>query len=415
MSPDAFSQKLEETYLRLEALEKRARGPADQRASLLELTENLSAALEELHVAAAELQQQNEELIAARQEIETERQRYQELFEFAPDGYLVTDGGGVIRESNRAAAILLGVSQEFLVGKPVSVFVSTEDHARLYGHLGRLPGSTEALESWELTLRPRERAPVPASVTIGIARDAAGRVIGLRWLVRDFTEHKRTEEELSSARDQLRALAAYQETAREAERSSIAHESREELAQLLAILKIDLSWVAETVKENPPGVRARVDEMLRLLDTAMKSALQIAGVSRPASLDDLGLMAAIAWHAHEFQMRTGIPCQLISSLREVNLDRERRTAVYRIFQEILTDIAHRASASNINITLQVEAERLILAITDNGTGIVVRPSTSGKSLGLLSMQERAYQVGGDVSIVILPDAGTTVTIRIPLH
>jgi PAS domain S-box-containing protein len=414
MSSDAFTRQIEEAYLRLEALQKRASGPGEQQASIPELMESLSTALEELHVAGAELQQQNEELIAARHAIETERQRYQELFEFAPDGYLVTDAGGVIRESNRAAAILLGVSQQLLVDKPVSVFVSTEDHARFYGHLGRISDSTETLD-WEFSLRPRERAAFPASVTIGIARDVAGRVIGLRWLIRDITERKRTEEQLRSARDQLRDLAAHEEMTREMERSSIARESREELAQILAILKIDLAWVADSLKQNPPALRARVEEMLKLIDTAMKSALQIAGQSRPASLDDLGLIAAVAWHAHEFQMRTGIPCELISSLRELNLDQERRTTVYRIFQEVLADVAREASATCIIIKFQVEAERLILSITDNGTGNPERAGTSGKSLGLLGMQERAYRLGGDVSVAGHPDAGTTVTVHIPLR
>jgi PAS domain S-box-containing protein len=415
MSSDEFTQQIEKAYLRLEDLQKRASRPEEQRASIPELMESLSTALEELHVAGAELQNQNEELIAARHSIETERQRYQEMFEFAPDGYLVTDAEGVIRESNRAAAILLGVSQEFLVGKPFSVFVSTEDHPRLYRNLGRLSDSTETLKDWDVRLRPRERPPFPASVTIGVAQDVAGRVIGMRWLVRDITERKHTEEQLRSARDQLRALAAHEEVTREEERSSIARESREELAQILAILKIDLAWVSESLKQNLPALRIRVEEMLKLVDIAMKSALQIAGQSRPASLDDLGLMAAIAWQAHEFQGRTGIPCQLISSLRELELDQERRTTVYRIFQEALADVARQASATCIIIKLQVKEECLILTIKDDGTGIPERAGTSGESLGLLGMQERAYRLGGDVSVSSLADAGTTVTVRIPLH
>jgi PAS domain S-box-containing protein len=414
MSPDTFERKIEAAHQRLAALEDRAKGPADLRAVVVETLEDLSATLEELHVAAEELRHQNEELAAARQMVETERQRYQELFEFAPDGYLVTDPGGVIQEANRAAATPLGVPREFLVGKPLSVFVAEEDHAALYERLTRFREATEAPQDWQLSLRSRAGAPFPASVAVGMVRDATGRLTGLRWLIRDISERKRAEVELRSARDQLRALAVHRETAREEERTLIAQESREELAQVLAIIKMDLARVADTMREDQPALRARTKEMLGLLDTAMKSALQIASDSRPSLLDDLGIVPAIAWQAQVFQARSGIRCEFTSRLADLALDREQRTLVFRLFQEALTKVARHTKATRVTITLQVEADCFVLAVEGDGKVIAEHEIAKRESLGLLSIRERASALGGNVAIAGIPGGGVAVTVKIPL-
>jgi PAS domain S-box-containing protein len=414
MSPDTFERQIEVARQRLEELEERAKGPADLRALMVETLADLSATLEELHVAGEELRQQNEELAAAHQIIETERQRYQDLFDFAPDGYLVTDPDGVIYEANRAAATLLGVLPDFLVGKPLSVFVAEENHATLYKRLTGLQAAAETLEDWQISLHPRERPPFPASVTVSGVRGTTGRLTGLRWLIRDITERKGAEEELRSARDQLRGLAAHRETVREEERSSIAQESREELAQVLAIIKMDLARVADTLREDQPALRERTKEMLVLLDTAMRSALQIASDSRPSLLDDLGLVPAIAWQAQAFQGRSGIRCEFTSSVTDLVLDSEQRTAVFRIFQEALTNVARQTKASRVSIALQAEADCFVLTIEGNGKVIPEREIAKSKTLGLLSMRERATVLGGNVAITGLPGGGAVVTVRIPL-
>ena len=414
MSPDSFERQIEAVRRRLAELEERALGPADQRVLLLESLEELSATLEELHVAAEELRHQNDELAAARQAVEAERQRYQDLFEFAPDGYLVTDHDGVIREANRAAASLLGVQPEFLVGKPLSVFVSEEDQKSFYGGLSQFRSATDAKEDWQLRLQPRDRTPFPASLTVGSVRQPEGGLTGLRWLIRDITERKEAEQELRSARDQLRALAARRETAHEDERSSIARESREELAQVLAALKIELTRLADLQPKELPTLRERTRGLLALVDGALKSALQIASDLRPGPLDDLGLMASIAWEAQAFQRRTGIQCHLISRLEDIPLDREQRTALYRIFQEALSNVERHTGVTRIRVELQVEGQGFILAVGDDGKRSAEGEGAVRESLLVLSIRERAHLLGGSVSIVGPPGGGTTVRVRIPL-
>ena len=149
--------------------------------------EGLLTAMEELQVAQEQLLQQNEELVATRCAVEAERQRYQDLFEFAPDGYLVTDPEGTIREANYAAASLLNTTQDFLVGIPLVVFVAQGDRKAFVTQLTRL-AELEHAQDWEVRLQPRDGRLLPAAVTAAAVRDSEGKPVGLRWLLHDITE-----------------------------------------------------------------------------------------------------------------------------------------------------------------------------------------------------------------------------------
>ena len=204
-----FDQQIEAARQRLETLQQHAGESPGQTALAMEALEELSNALEELYVAGEELRQQNDELAASRQAVEVERQRYVELFEFAPDGYLVTDPEGVIQEANRAAAALLGVRQDFLVGKPLLVFVADvrAGHAAFHMRLTQLQkAQTDKLQDWQIWLQPREGGPFPAEVTVGRVYDAYSRLTGLRWLLRDITRRKRAEESLQLSEAHYRAI-----------------------------------------------------------------------------------------------------------------------------------------------------------------------------------------------------------------
>jgi PAS domain S-box-containing protein len=162
---------------------------------LPEAFEELQTTLEELQVTEEELRQQNEALIAARQIVEAERQRYQELFDFAPDGYLVTDAAGNIQEVNRAAAVLLAVSQNLLIGKPLIIFVAEEERKRFHTQLLQLSG-LERVQDWEVRLQPRRGTPFHATITAAAVRDPQGKLVGLRWLLRDISIRKALSESI---------------------------------------------------------------------------------------------------------------------------------------------------------------------------------------------------------------------------
>lgn len=169
---------------------------------LAETLSELSTALEELHVVAEELQHQNDELLATRQELEQERQRYQELFEFAPDGYLVTDTEGVIRQANHAIETMLGVRCDFLVGKPLIVFISENEHSIFRTQLNKLIPEKN-WSNWEINLKPRQGQPFPVELSIARQKDNQGNVVGLLWSIRNLSERVLAEQKI---RDQAALL-----------------------------------------------------------------------------------------------------------------------------------------------------------------------------------------------------------------
>lgn len=416
MSPEPLDRHIEVAHRRFEALKAQAATSGVQAQLTLETLEELSAALEELHVANEELRQQNDELAASRQLVEAERFRYQELFDLAPDGYLVTDPEGVIQEANRAAAMMFGVQQEFLMGKPLLTFIAEPDHKTFHSHLTQLhtmPASMQQVRGWRLSLQPRGGAPIAAALTIGVARSANGRLTSLRWLVCDISEKLRADEELRSSQVELRALAAYLISVREEERTRIARELHDELGQGLTAVKIDL-WQLANRPLPSQSIPEKMEGMLTLVDSMIDSTRRIFTNLRPSMLDELGLTAAIEWQAQEFRKRTGIECQVTSTPVDADLDPQTSMALFRICQEALTNATRHAHATRITITLDTKADgNLVLAVEDNGRGITADESTGLRSMGLSGMRERALMLGGTFSIMGCLAGGTTVTVTIP--
>jgi diguanylate cyclase (GGDEF)-like protein/PAS domain S-box-containing protein len=159
--------------------------------------EQLNVVLEELRIAYEELEQQNQVLVEYHQTIELERQRYQELFNLAPDGYLVTDAVGVIQEANVAISTLLRVQKDYLVGKPLLVLFPERDHSMIHTTLAQLnlevAPEHPVLQTWETEICPRQGPPVPVAVTLSCSRQPNSTVAYLRWLIRDITQQKQTE------------------------------------------------------------------------------------------------------------------------------------------------------------------------------------------------------------------------------
>ena len=169
---------------------------------LPEVFTELHISLEELRVAEEELRQQNDELSGTRLRVEEERQRYQDLFDFAPDGYLVTDASGKILEANRAAGLLIGVAPRRLIAKPLTVYIATEARPQFRAWLNGLR-QQESPANWETTLHPRRRPAFPVALTVSTVRDSSGVLRALRWLVRDATEQKAWEQRLQEANEAL--------------------------------------------------------------------------------------------------------------------------------------------------------------------------------------------------------------------
>jgi len=245
-----------------------------------------------------------------------------------------------------------------------------------------------------------------------ILQDAEGRPARMIGAMMDITERKVSEQRLRDSREQLRALTAHMEQVREEERTRIAREIHDELGQALTGLKMDLSWFAGRLP-NQPALAEKSASMLKLIDSTVNAVRRLSTELRPAILDNLGLIAAIEWLAQEFQRRTGVSCEFITPEEDLVLDQERTTALFRISQEALTNVTRYANAHSVQILLERDGPQLLLRISDDGRGIADADQRSTHSFGLLGMRERAHLLGGTFEISGQPGHGTTLTVRIP--
>ena len=236
----------------------------------------------------------------------------------------------------------------------------------------------------------------------------------------DITERKRAEEQLKYSHEQLRNLATHLQTVREEERTTISREIHDELAQVLTGLNMSLSWLAKklpvTVEDeiSSSQMLEEIEAMSKLVDDTIQMARRIATELRPRILDDLGLISAIEWQMQEFQSRTGIKCKLSSNLNSVSLDQGRSTAIFRIFQEALTNVMRHSGASRVSIILMLKSDHLILEVNDDGKGFCQDETSNLTTLGIIGMRERAIFLGGEVEIMGKQNKGTKVIARIPL-
>ncbi len=232
---------------------------------------------------------------------------------------------------------------------------------------------------------------------------------------RDITERKNAENELKEMNEQLRLLSSHLQSIREEERTSMAREIHDELGQQLTGLKMDIISFKRKNEKVFPEIIKETEKMTHLIDETVKTVRRIATELRPGILDDLGLTAAIEWQAIEFEKRTGIKCLVDAEEVSEDYSGDINTAVFRIFQESLTNVARHAEAKEVRAKLSVDSNVLVLEIEDDGKGISEERKNNKTSLGLLGMKERAGILRGEFSIRKNADKGTCVTLKIPIQ
>jgi len=239
----------------------------------------------------------------------------------------------------------------------------------------------------------------------------------ISWLL---DAQRRATDEIAHSREQLQALSDHLHTVRESEQKRIALEIHDELGQALTGVKMGVHWLSRQIAEKngylkDSDISGKLDELLKTIDTTVLSIRRIATELRPSVLDDFGLVAAIEWQIQEFERMSGIPCDFRSEIGEVEIDPEVSTAVFRIFQEALTNIARHSAASTVEVRLTIQADGLLLLVTDDGRGVEPEALRNKRSLGILGMKERAKLVGGTVSLTTLTAGGTEVRLIVPLQ
>lgn len=232
---------------------------------------------------------------------------------------------------------------------------------------------------------------------------------------RMISERKHAEEELKHSYLQIRRLASHLQNIREEERASMAREIHDELGQQLTALKLDVSWLILKLKNADPSIAEKVSGMEKLLSNALITVKKLASELHPALLDKLGLIEAIRWQSNEFEKRTGIKITLEIPEELKGISSKTNIALFRIYQEALTNVARHSGALNVWCNLKKDDDNLYFTITDDGKGFDVALSEQRHSLGLLGMKERSVMIGGKYEIISEPGKGTKVYAMLPVN
>ena len=285
--------------------------------------------------------------------------------------------------------------------------------------IARRQGEWEVLETPELIQAKQEIKRLNGELEQRVIERTNDLRMANEELRKEIAERKQAETELRITSEQLRALSARLQSAREAEGTRIAREIHDELGSVLTGLKWDLEEISRMLSTQPGQSQLavmleKVRALIKLIDMSVSTLRRIASELRPSILDDLGLVAAIEWQTQQFQGRTGIVCVCDCVLDKVELTEEQSTAVFRILQEALTNVLRHAQATKVDIKTDKENGYFVLSVSDNGKGMTESEKSEQQSLGILGMRERAHLVGGEISITSAQDQGTVVTVRVAI-
>jgi len=351
--------------------------------------------------------------ITERKRAEEDKERLFKAVEIAKEAVSIQSADLITVYANDAMEKLFGYKKRELIGKHVSILdtdVTSESTVR------QIVEDIEKHGYWEGEVHNKRKDGSEfityASTTAIKGKD--GKIIDFISTQHDIIERRRAEEELRDSREQLRNLAGHLQSVREEERTTIAREIHDELAQALTALKMDISWLGKRIPKDQKILREKTRAMTELTDTTIKTVKKISTELRPGLLDDLGLVAAIEWQAEEFQNRTGITCRIDVDPEDIMVGEKRSTTLFRIFQETLTNIARHAHATTVTVSLKEKDSSLELRVRDNGKGITKEQISDPQSFGLIGIRERVHPWKGEVKISGRPGKGTTVVVRIPV-
>lgn len=331
------------------------------------------------------------------------------LVDSAMDGIITIDAEQRILLYNRAAERIFGWRQSEVVGQPLDVLLPLryrdghKAHVQYFGATGvtsRRMGDGTVIRGLR---RGGEEFPMDASISQ--VDTPEGKLFTV--ILRDVSERVRAQQELAT-------MAAQASAVREEEKSRVARELHDELAQSLTALKMDAIWLKEHLERSPAEASRKLDAMLAMLDTSVAATRRIAADLRPLILDDLGLIPAVEWLVQNFTQRTGVPCVLDAD-EDMELGEPYATAVFRIVQEALVNVAKHARATRVSVGLQLTQDAVSLDVRDDGTGFDTAAPRKAGSLGLAGLRERARLAMGTVEIESRPGEGTRVKAVIPVR
>jgi PAS domain S-box-containing protein len=330
------------------------------------------------------------------------------LLDSAMDGIISVDDSQRVVLYNRAAEKMFGWSGSEVEGKPLDLLIPERyrgghnQQVRRFGATGTT--SRRMGDNTVLYALRKDGTEFPIDASISQLQTPEGKLYTV--ILRDVTERVRAREELAS-------FAAESAGVREQEKSRIARELHDELAQSLTALKMDTIWMRDHVGDEDAPAQEKISEMLSMLDAAVASVRRIAADLRPLVLDDLGFVPAIEWVAQNFTQRTGIPCELRVD-ESLELEEPFATGVFRIVQESLVNVGKHARATKVEVEVKTSGDDLLLRVQDDGIGFRPNAPRKPQSLGLVGLRERAMLMRGDVKVESAPGTGTVIEARIPV-
>ena len=340
------------------------------------------------------------------------------IVESAMDAIITVDHRQHIVLFNDAAEQVFRRSREATIGQSLNVLLPArfrDGHGRHVRHFGEHGVTSRRMGDKTVLIGVRadgDEFPVEASISqLGEGENKLYTVI-----LRDVTERVNNEQALRRSKEELHELAGAANHLREQEKRAIARELHDELAQALTGLKMDVAWIRGRMQAPTPpqSILEKLDIMETLLDSTVASMRRIASDLRPMMLDDLGLVPAAEWLVQNFAERTGIHCRLAIADPELELRDPYATTLFRILQESLTNIAKHAHASSVEIMLDNGDGEIAIRVRDDGVGFSTQDPRKSNSYGLIGLRERAYLLGGKVTIDSTPGRGTLIEVRLPL-
>ncbi len=364
--------------------------------------------------------------VSERERVYGELRRYGDIIDNSNDAIVSRAVDGAVLTWNRAAERLFGYTAAEMVGQDISRLYSPStppDQRDLTAHAAR----GAPIENFETIRRHRDGTDLEVAITLSLVRDRDGRVTGSSAIYRDISERKRMESELRrllqeqrraevqvrESRDRLRELSSALQTIREEEKTHIARELHDELGQALTALKMDASVIAAELDPAQDVLRKRAEGMKQMIDATVASVRRISADLRPVMLDNLGLVPTLEWLTREFSRRTGIPVELDIPDENLGVGGDAATAIFRIVQEALTNVARHAGARHVSVEVVLDNGTVVVRVCDDGKGIAEEDSHKARSFGLLGMRERAYVLGGELRVARAPRGGTLIEAVIP--
>jgi PAS domain S-box-containing protein len=344
-----------------------------------------------------------------------QRLRFQALLlDSVRDSIVGIDNHHAVTFWNKGAEALFGYTAEEAMGVQIERLILLEDEGALAPWRDEM-AQLAAQGKWkgQVQRRRKDGSLLWAEIVASVVKTPEGQDSGHIAIHRDITELRRSQEMLRESHERLQNLAVRLMDIREQERSVIARELHDELGQALTRLNIDLCWLTGGLPRRL--LTKRTASMVAMVEDMLSTVQHLSSRLRPGILDDLGLEAAIEWQAQEFQSWNGCRCRVDLQIASLGADRERDTAVFRILQEALTNVARHAHATSVEVGCRIEGPQLCLDVEDDGVGIPPGELGRPRSLGLFGMRERARGIGGSIQIEGGLAGGTAVRLRVPLQ